>query len=70
MSLIKALEKAGYFKRSYKEVYYQEKLHREQGGRREVVLPNKCRIDLLTDDELIEVKHAKKWSEAIAQLQA
>ena len=69
MSLIKALEKAGYFCRIDKEVYYQEKLHREQGGKREVVLPNKRRIDLLTDDELIEVKQANKWAEAIVQIQ-
>ena len=69
MSLIKALEKAGYFDLIYNEKYYQEKLHLEQGGKREVVLPNKRRIDLLTSDELIEIKQAKKWVEAIAQIQ-
>ena len=70
MSLIKALEKAGYFDSIYNEKYYQKKLHREEGGKREVVLPNRRRIDLLTDDELIEVKQATKWAEAIAQIQA
>ena len=69
MSLIKALEKAGYFDLIYNEKYYQEKLHREQGGKREVVLPNKRRIDLLTSDELIEIKQAKNWVKAIAQIQ-
>lgn len=70
MSLIAVLEKAGYFEHSYKEAYYQERLHREEGGKREVVLPNRRRIDLLTSNELIEVKSAKKWGKAIAQIQA
>ena len=69
MSLIKELEKAGYFDCIFNEAYIQKTLHQEQGGKREVVLPNKRRIDLLTDQELIEVKYAKNWSKAIEQLQ-
>ncbi|MGF1480178.1 MAG: hypothetical protein ACFB4I_11910 [Cyanophyceae cyanobacterium] len=70
MSLIEALEKVGFLSDKRLEYYYQEKLHQEVGGQREVVLPNRKRIDLLTKTELIEVKHAKKWSSAIHQLLA
>lgn len=70
MSLIQALEKVSYFSIKRQEAYYQEKLHKELGGKREVVLPDRKRVDLLTETELIEVKHAKSWSHGVGQLLA
>jgi hypothetical protein len=55
-----------------KEKDVQKRLHSELGGQREVIVrdENKLgRIDLLTADELIEVKHIKNWSAAIQQIQ-
>lgn len=48
------------------ESFWQAKLHRELGGRREVGVPV-GRIDLLTSDKLIEVKEVRGWKGAIGQ---
>jgi len=39
----------------------------EFGGKIEYVLPDKTRVDCLTDEYAIEVDFAKKWAEAIGQ---
>lgn len=38
-----------------------------QGGRAEVVLADRTRVDCLTDTHAIEVDFAAKWAEAIGQ---
>ena len=55
-----------------KEKNVQKRLHVQLGGQREVIVKDGKkvgRIDLLTSDELIEVKHIKNWSTAIKQIQ-
>jgi len=49
------------------EKYYQSKMCQEFGGKIEYVLPDKTRVDCLTDEYVIEVDFAKKWAEAIGQ---
>lgn len=49
------------------EKYYQTKMCQELGGKMEYVLPDKTRIDCLTDEYAIEVDFSKKWAEAIGQ---
>jgi hypothetical protein len=49
------------------ERYYQIQLCDELGGAVEVVLPDKTRVDCLTDEYAIEVDWAKKWAEGIGQ---
>lgn len=46
----------------------ERRLHQELGGQRQVKLPNNRRIDLLTEQELIEIKHIKYWGVAITQI--
>jgi hypothetical protein len=49
------------------ERYYQIQLCDELGGAVEVFLPDKTRVDCLTDEYAIEVDWAKKWAEGIGQ---
>lgn len=49
------------------EKYYQTRMCQELGGKMEYVLPDKTRVDCLTDEYAIEVDFAKKWAEAIGQ---
>lgn len=49
------------------ESYYQSVFCTHQGGVVEYVLPDKTRVDCLTDEEAIEVDFAPKWAEAIGQ---
>lgn len=49
------------------EKYYQTKMCQELGGKIEYVLPDKTRVDCLTNEYAIEVDFAKKWAEAIGQ---
>lgn len=49
------------------EKYYQQKWCDEQGGQTEVVLPDRTRIDCLTETHAIEVDFANKWAESIGQ---
>lgn len=37
------------------------------GGRTEAVLPDRARVDCLTDEHAVEVDFAPKWAEAIGQ---
>lgn len=55
------------YKSDNKETFYQNLLHKELGGKKEVNTPA-GRIDLLTDTELIEIKKYEKWKSAIGQL--
>jgi len=50
-----------------KEKYYRNKLAKKLGGQQEVVIP-KGRIDIVTPNEIIEVKDVKKWKDAVGQI--
>lgn len=49
---------------AHPERYYQEK---HCWGESEYVLPDRTRIDCLTDDYAMEYDFAKKWAESIGQ---
>lgn len=51
----------------HNEKYYQTKMCTALGGKMEVVLEDKTRIDCLTSEYAIEVDFAKKWAEGIGQ---
>ena len=42
-------------------------LHSRMGGEREVTLPDRTRVDLLTPDHAIEVDRSRKWAQAVGQ---
>jgi hypothetical protein len=44
------------------ERWYQEQWCEAMGGQTEVVLPDKTRVDCLTDEYAIEVDFAPKWA--------
>ena len=48
------------------ESYYRDKLARSLNGQTEIVVPT-GRIDILTSNQVIEVKHVKKWKAALGQ---
>lgn len=52
---------------NHNEKYYQTKMCDALGGKMEVVLEDKARIDCLTTEYAIEVDFAKKWAEGIGQ---
>ena len=57
-------------KTSYKkhtEKYYQQKFCKVVGGKMEVRLKDRTRVDCLTNEYAIEVDFAKKWAEGIGQ---
>ncbi len=49
------------------ESYYQEKYCSTVDGLVEYILPDRARIDCLTETEAIEVDFAHKWAESIGQ---
>ncbi len=49
------------------ERYYQIKMCNKLKGKIEYRLPDKTRVDCLTDEYAIEVDWAKKWAEGIGQ---
>ena len=51
----------------YTESWHVEKWCTEQGGEIEHVLPDRTRVDCLTDTHAIEFDWGKKWAEAIGQ---
>ncbi len=53
--------------RSNSEAWYQNRLAQSLGGQTEVSTPD-GRIDLLTWNEVIEVKTAKQWKQAMGQV--
>ncbi len=54
-------------KQGYRERDYQERWCAERGGKTEYVLPDRTRVDCLTDDYAVEVDFARKWAEAVGQ---
>lgn len=49
------------------ESHYQGRAAAILGGVTEHVLPDKTRVDILTDDVAFEVDFARKWAEGIGQ---
>ena len=54
-------------KRLHPEKYYQEKFCQERGGVTEYVLPDRKRVDCLTDDVAFEIDFADKAPQCIGQ---
>ena len=54
-------------KRKHNESYYRDKLAKSLNGKTEVKVPT-GRIDILTNNQIIEVKHIKKWKAALGQI--
>ncbi len=54
-------------KPTHHEKYYQKIKCNELGGIMEYTLPDKTRIDCLTDTYAIEFDFAKKWAESVGQ---
>ena len=52
-------------KRLHPEKWYQAKWCQQQGGKVEVVLPDRTRADCLTDSHAVEFDFGDKWAEAI-----
>ncbi len=50
-----------------KEKYYQDIWCTKWNGAKEYVLPDKTRIDCLTDNYAVEFDFAPKWAEAVGQ---
>lgn len=46
---------------------YQEEWCAREGGVVEYTLPDKARVDCLTDEYAVEVDFASKWAEAVGQ---
>ena len=54
-------------KKKHNESYYRNKLAKSLNGRIEVKVPS-GRIDILTSNQIIEVKHIKRWKDAVGQI--
>lgn len=53
--------------RKRNESYYRDKLAKSLNGQIEVQVPT-GRIDILTNNQIIEVKHIKRWKGALGQI--
>ena len=62
-----AVPMASSAKNLHKEKWYAEQWCNAHGGRIEVVMPDKTRVDCLTSTHAIEFDFGKKWAEAIGQ---
>ena len=51
----------------HNERYYQEDWCKNNGGKIEVILPDRTRCDCITNNHAVEIEFAKKWPEAIGQ---
>ena len=49
------------------ESYYRDRFCENNGGRTEVVMPDRTRADCVTDTHAVEVEFAPKWLEAVGQ---
>ena len=54
-------------KKKRNESYYRDKLAKSLNGRTEVKVLS-GRIDILTSNQIIEVKHIKRWKDAVGQI--
>lgn len=54
-------------KRLYHEKHYQEVWCNKKGGKTEVVLPDRSRVDCVIEGYAVEVDFADKWAESIGQ---
>ena len=60
LSLIKPVE-------NYKESDYQTIFLEYVNGHEEVVLDDRSRVDIITNEHAIEIDYANKWAEAVGQ---
>lgn len=58
---------ASKLKRKRSESYYRDKLAKSLNGKTEVVIPG-GRIDILSANQIIEVKHIRNWKAALGQI--
>jgi len=58
---------SAFSKHLHKEKYYQEYFCHQLGGITEYRLPDKTRVDCLSQEYAIEVDFAQKWAESIGQ---
>lgn len=61
------LAASGFCANENRESYYQRKAADSLNGTMEYVLPDKTRVDILTEDVAYEVDFAVKWAEGIGQ---
>lgn len=52
---------------AFPESHYQDKWCADHAGKTEVILPDKTRVDCLTEKNAVEFDFGKKWAEAIGQ---
>lgn len=57
----------GVFAHQNLEKTYQDKWCKDRGGKMEVILFDKARVDCVTDTHAIEFDFASKWGESIGQ---
>lgn len=55
------------FGKAGSERAYQTEWCRSAGGIAEVILPDRTRVDCLTETHAVEVDFARKWAEAVGQ---
>ncbi|GAB4546630.1 MAG: hypothetical protein Tsb0014_41210 [Pleurocapsa sp.] len=53
--------------KKHNEIYYRDKLAKSLNGQTEIRVPT-GRIDILTSNQIIEVKHIKQWKSALGQI--
>lgn len=49
------------------EAFYRDLFAKKNGGKTEVVLPDKTRCDVVTATHAVEVEFASKWCEGLGQ---
>lgn len=62
LSALQAYSKTLYYEKDYQQLWCNK-----HNGKLEVVLPDKARVDCVTDTHAIEFDFAKKWGESIGQ---
>lgn len=49
------------------ETYWQDVIHRETGGKKEYILDDKTRVDILLSEYACEIDWQSKWAEGVGQ---
>jgi hypothetical protein len=67
LSIILSITPAVHAKRPHHEKWYQDRWCSSHNGQTEYVLPDRTRVDCLTQTHAIEFDFANKWAESIGQ---
>ena len=67
LSLLLSTPSIANAKRLHPEKWYQDRWCAKNGGKAEVVLPDKTRCDCIVAENAVEVEFANKWAESIGQ---